>query len=61
LLWLAVLLVIVGVQFVSTGLLAEVQIRTYYEAQDKPIYVVREVLGDEQPVENRPQMVGSLT
>lgn len=54
LLWLAVLLVIVGVQFVSTGLLAEVQTRTYYEAQDKPIYVVREILGEEQPAERSP-------
>ena len=50
LLWLAVLLVIVGVQFISTGLLAEVMSRTYYESQDKPIYFVREVLGDAEPV-----------
>ena len=46
LLWLAVLLVIVGIQFISTGLLAEVLARTYYEAQGKTIYVIREVLAD---------------
>ena len=27
------------------GLLGEMQIRTYYEAQNKPIYIVRETLG----------------
>ncbi len=29
-------------QFLSMGLLAEVQIRTYHESQNKPIYTVRE-------------------
>ncbi len=31
-------------QFISMGLLAEVQTRTYHESQDKPTYVVREVV-----------------
>lgn len=31
-----------GLQFISIGLLAELQIRTYHEAQQKPIYVIRE-------------------
>jgi glycosyltransferase involved in cell wall biosynthesis len=44
LLLLAVLLVILGVQMISMGLLAEMITRTYYEAQDKPIYVIREQL-----------------
>jgi glycosyltransferase involved in cell wall biosynthesis len=44
LLMLAVLLMIVGVQFITMGLLGELIVRTYHEAQDKPIYVVREVL-----------------
>lgn len=39
---LAVLLVIVGVQFVSLGLLGEMLARTYHESQDKPIYVIKE-------------------
>lgn len=46
LLWLAVLLIIVGVQFISLGLLGELVVRTYYETQNKPIYVIREVLGE---------------
>jgi glycosyltransferase involved in cell wall biosynthesis len=46
LLMLAVLLVILGVQMVSMGLLAEMITRTYYEAQNKPIYVIRERLGE---------------
>lgn len=41
LLWLAVLLIIVGVQFLMMGLLGEILIRTYYEAQNKPIYMIR--------------------
>jgi len=41
---LAVLLVVVGIQFLMMGLLGEVLTRTYHEAQDKPIYVVRQVL-----------------
>ncbi len=45
LLLLAVLLVVLGVQFVIMGLLGELVVRTYFEAQDKPIYAVREVLG----------------
>jgi glycosyltransferase involved in cell wall biosynthesis len=41
---LAVLLVVVGVQFVSIGLLGEMLARTYHESQDKPIYVIKEEL-----------------
>jgi hypothetical protein len=43
-LWLGVMLVILGVQFLFFGLLAEMQMRTYYESQDKLIYVVREMI-----------------
>lgn len=48
--WLmtAFMLIFMGMQFVSTGLLAEVQIRTYHESQDKPIYVVREIVESEK-------------
>ncbi len=45
LLLLAVLLLFMGVQFISMGLLGELQVRTYHESQGKPIYVVRKVLG----------------
>lgn len=44
LLLLAALLIMVGVQLVTMGLIAEMIIRTYHEGQNKPIYVVREVL-----------------
>jgi glycosyltransferase involved in cell wall biosynthesis len=43
LLMLAILLVIIGVQFLMMGLLGEIVIRTYHEAQDKPIYFIRSV------------------
>jgi len=36
------MLIFFGVQFLSMGLLAEMQIRTYHESQNKPIYVIRE-------------------
>lgn len=44
LLLLGVLLIFTGVQLVTIGLLAELQSRTYHESQDKPIYVIRDVL-----------------
>lgn len=47
LLFLAILLIFVGIQFVSLGLIAELQARTYHESQQKPVYYVREVLGIE--------------
>jgi glycosyltransferase involved in cell wall biosynthesis len=48
---LAVLLTVLGVQFLMMGLLSEILTRTYHEAQDKPIYVVRQVL--EAPKQER--------
>lgn len=41
---LAVLLMVMGVQLISMGLLGEMIVRTYYEGQNKPIYRVREVV-----------------
>ena len=55
LLLLSVVLVIVGVQFILMGLLAELSIRTYHESQSKPTYVVREIIEKEphrQPATN---------
>jgi hypothetical protein len=43
LLSLGVMMVIIGLQFLVFGLLAEVLARTYYESQSKKIYVVRRV------------------
>jgi glycosyltransferase involved in cell wall biosynthesis len=44
LLMLAILLILVGVQLVTMGLLGELTARTYHEAQGKKIYVIRETL-----------------
>lgn len=41
---LAVLLIFIGVQLISIGLVGEMQVRTYYETQQKPTYTVRQVL-----------------
>ena len=44
LLLLGILLLFTGLQLVTLGLLAELQVRTYHESQGKPTYHVREVL-----------------
>ena len=36
------MLILFCMQFISMGLLAEIQIRTYHESQSKPIYVIKE-------------------
>jgi len=42
LLQLSVLLMVLGVQFVSTGIVADMIMRTYHESQHKAIYFIRE-------------------
>lgn len=44
LLTVTILLVMVGVQLFTMGLLGEMTARTYHETQNKPIYAIREVL-----------------
>ena len=44
LLILTVLLVVIGVQLITMGLLGEMIARTWYESQNKSIYLVREVV-----------------
>lgn len=44
LLLLAVLFILIGFQFITMGLLGEMLARTYHESQDKPIYVIKEIL-----------------
>jgi glycosyltransferase involved in cell wall biosynthesis len=44
LLLLAVLMVLIGVQFLGMGLISELVTRVYYEGRSRPIYVVREEL-----------------
>ena len=46
LLLLAVMLIFVGFQFVTMGLLGEMLSRTYHESQDKSVFVVGEILGE---------------
>jgi len=41
---LTTFLLFMGIQFIVLGLLGELNARTYYEAQGKPIYVVRETV-----------------
>jgi len=41
---LAILLMFIGLQFITLGLLAEFQVRIYHESQRKPIYTVRSVV-----------------
>jgi glycosyltransferase involved in cell wall biosynthesis len=43
-LFLAVLLMFTGMQFITLGLLGEMLSRTYHESQNKPTYVIREIL-----------------
>jgi len=48
LLILTAVLMITTVQFVLMGLLAELLVRTYHESQDRPTYVIKEILGRSQ-------------
>lgn len=48
LLILTAFLLFMGVQFIALGLLGELNARTYYEAQGKPIYAVRETVNAER-------------
>jgi glycosyltransferase involved in cell wall biosynthesis len=53
LLLLAILLILIGIQFITLGLLAEIMVRAYHEAAHQPTYFIREVLDDEP--EERPR------
>ncbi len=44
LLVLAVLFILVSIQFLSIGFISEINIRTYYESQNKRIYSVKEII-----------------
>jgi hypothetical protein len=41
---MTILAIISGIQLIGLGFLGEINMRTYYEAQGKPIYVVREIV-----------------
>jgi glycosyltransferase involved in cell wall biosynthesis len=45
LVWLGILLTLMGLQFITMGLLGELLVRTYHESQGKPVYRLAEVSG----------------
>jgi len=47
LLLLSILLVVIGIQFITLGLLAEVMVRAYHESVNKRIYFIREIIDSE--------------
>jgi glycosyltransferase involved in cell wall biosynthesis len=51
---------LVGAQSVMMGLLAELQVRTYHEAQQKPIYLVRDVVGVDKETALRPSRLKNV-
>ncbi|MBN1223111.1 MAG: glycosyltransferase family 2 protein [Candidatus Aminicenantes bacterium] len=53
LLLLSILLIVIGIQFITLGLLAEVMVRAYHESANKRIYFIREIIdsGTEKAVE----------
>jgi glycosyltransferase involved in cell wall biosynthesis len=53
LLFLGVLLIMIGFQFITLGLLAEIMVRAYHESSGKAIYFIREVI-DSSTGENPP-------
>lgn len=50
LVWLGILLTLMGLQFITMGLLGELLVRTYHESQNKPVYRVAEVLRGGSPL-----------
>jgi glycosyltransferase involved in cell wall biosynthesis len=52
LIFLGMVLLLAGLQFISVGLFAELQARTYHESQDKQIYEIRHVYRADEP--NKP-------
>ncbi len=51
LLLLTAVLILATLQFILMGLLAELLVRTYHESQNRPTYVIREVLDASESVE----------
>jgi glycosyltransferase involved in cell wall biosynthesis len=46
LLLMGILLIFIGFQFITMGLLGEMLARTYHESQDRPVFAIREILGE---------------
>ncbi|MBE9536060.1 MAG: glycosyltransferase family 2 protein [Proteobacteria bacterium] len=45
---LSIITFFMGVQLVSLGLIAEINVRTYHESQNKRIYVIKETVGGQE-------------
>jgi len=45
---LSALLFILGFHSILMGLIAELVVRTYFESQNKPIYVIRQIFGTQK-------------
>ena len=54
LLMLGVLLVMVGVQLLTMGLVGELVVRTYHESSGQAIYAIRELLAATDPPADKP-------
>jgi dolichol-phosphate mannosyltransferase len=52
LLTLGTMLILGGIQLITTGFLAEIMIRTYYESQNKKPYVIKEILSGKNQTNN---------
>jgi glycosyltransferase involved in cell wall biosynthesis len=53
-LMLGVLLVLTGVQFICTGIVTEMLMRTYYESSDTRIYLIQKILGAGKESSSKP-------
>ncbi len=52
LLLLAILLLVIGFQFITLGLLAEIMVRAYHESLQKKTYYIKEIVEDNSGSEN---------
>jgi glycosyltransferase involved in cell wall biosynthesis len=50
--------VILGVQSILMGLIAELLVRTYHESQQKPTYIVRKVINSPSQIQSSPEPSG---
>ena len=41
---LSIFMIFIGIQLITMGLLAEINMRIYHEAQNKPTYVIKEII-----------------
>jgi glycosyltransferase involved in cell wall biosynthesis len=52
LLLLAIMLIVIGVQFITLGLLAEMTARAYHESVNRRIYFIREIISSDEDEES---------